>query len=73
VARNLGREGEEIRITDLSKLSAEAVDMLSVVLVGSSETRISPDGNSSPRVYTPRGYASKTGSGKVNANGGEAR
>jgi cobalt-precorrin 5A hydrolase/precorrin-3B C17-methyltransferase len=57
VARNLGRPGEEIRVTALSELNAEGVDMLSVVLVGSSETRISPDGNSAPRVYTPRGYA----------------
>lgn len=63
VARNLGREGEEVRVTELAKLDASTVDMLSVVLVGSSETRISPDGNSSPRVYTPRGYAQKMGSG----------
>ena len=63
VARNLGRSGEEIRVTALSELTAEGVDMLSVVLVGSSETRISPDGNSAPRVYTPRGYAQKNFSG----------
>jgi len=64
VARNLGREGEEVRITELAKLDTSTVDMLSVVLVGSSETRISTDGNTSPRVYTPRGYAQKSGAGE---------
>ena len=59
IARNLGRAGESIEVTTLSALDAAAVDMLSVVLVGSSATRTlaRPDGGVC--VYTPRGYAAK--------------
>ncbi len=64
VARNLGRPGEEVRVIALSELSAEGVDMLSVVLVGSSETRVSPNGSATPRVYSPRGYGQKDEVGK---------
>ena len=32
----------------------DGVDMLSIVLVGSSRTRLVP--GETPRVYTPRGY-----------------
>ncbi|MBT3352207.1 MAG: hypothetical protein HN400_13065, partial [Nitrospinaceae bacterium] len=60
-------------VTELANLDTSTVDMLSVVLVGSSETRISPDGNSSARGYTPRGYAQKAGSRKGSANARELR
>ena len=54
LARNLGRRGEEHRVVALSELAEAAVDMLTIVLVGSSRTRrIEGD---PPRVYTPRGY-----------------
>ena len=58
-ARNLGREGETVRVVELSALDIDAVDMLTLVVVGSSETRMveRPDGG--VWVYTPRGYASK--------------
>jgi cobalt-precorrin 5A hydrolase/precorrin-3B C17-methyltransferase len=54
VARNLGRAGERIVTTTLAELDEESVDMLTLVLVGSSATR-RVDGLS-PRLYTPRGY-----------------
>jgi cobalt-precorrin 5A hydrolase/precorrin-3B C17-methyltransferase len=54
IGRNLGRDGEERRIICLSELSRADVDMLTVVLVGSSQTR-RLDGDP-PRLYTPRGY-----------------
>jgi cobalt-precorrin 5A hydrolase/precorrin-3B C17-methyltransferase len=59
IARNLGREGESVTVTELAKLDIDAVDMLTLVMVGSSETRIieRPDGG--VWVYTPRGYAAK--------------
>ena len=39
VARNLGREGERVDITTLAGFDAEAVDMLTVIVVGNSQTR----------------------------------
>jgi len=59
IARNLGRAGEALRITTLAALGAAEVDMLSIVLVGSSSTRrvARPDGGE--WLYTPRGYGGK--------------
>ncbi len=54
IGRNLGRDGEERRIICLSELAGAEIDMLTVVLVGSSRTR-RIDGDP-PRLYTPRGY-----------------
>ena len=56
IARNLGRNGEKNRIVVLRDLAAAAndIDMLSLVLVGSSSTRILDC--DPPRLYTPRGY-----------------
>ncbi|WP_299437716.1 precorrin-3B C(17)-methyltransferase [uncultured Rhodospira sp.] len=54
LARNLGRTGEDVAVTTLADLDVADVDMLTTVLVGSSETR-----RYGSRVYTPRGYARK--------------
>jgi cobalt-precorrin 5A hydrolase/precorrin-3B C17-methyltransferase len=54
IGRNLGRDGEERRIICLSELAGADIDMLTVVLVGSSQTR-RIDGDPA-RLYTPRGY-----------------
>ncbi len=54
IARNLGRAGETQRILRLDELSEAAADMLSLVLVGSSRTRLLA--GDKPRLYTPRGY-----------------
>ncbi|WP_340117616.1 precorrin-3B C(17)-methyltransferase [Pelagibius sp. 7325] len=59
LARNLGREGETFTVVDLAKLTADMVDMLTVVLVGSSETRRVARSDGTAWVYTPRGYAGK--------------
>jgi cobalt-precorrin 5A hydrolase/precorrin-3B C17-methyltransferase len=62
LARNLGRDGEAVTVIDLAALTPEAVDMLTVVLVGSSETRrVARGGGGGAWVYTPRGYAAKAG------------
>ena len=63
LARNLGRDGEQVHVTTLGDLDPGAVDMLTVVLVGSSETRAVERAGGSGWVYTPRGYgdASKAG------------
>ncbi|OFX13220.1 MAG: precorrin-3B C(17)-methyltransferase [Alphaproteobacteria bacterium RIFOXYD12_FULL_60_8] len=56
LARNLGRDGETVTIIDLAELEVDQVDMLTLVLVGNSETR-----RTGRWVYTPRGYAGKHG------------
>ncbi len=58
LARNLGRTGETLAITTLAELDPAAVDMLTVVLIGNSETRAVTRGGRQ-WVYTPRGYAKK--------------
>ena len=59
IARNLGRDEEEISVVALQELETDSVDMLTVVIVGSSETRIIPGAGRPVRVYTPRGYGDK--------------
>lgn len=51
IARQLGRDNEEIRLTTLGKLNPEQIDMLTVLLIGNSSS-YSKDG----RMVTPRGY-----------------
>jgi cobalt-precorrin 5A hydrolase / precorrin-3B C17-methyltransferase len=59
LARNLGRAGESLRITTLAALDPAEADMLTLVLIGNSTTRLIP--GTPPRLYTPRGYAAKRG------------
>ncbi|UWQ14664.1 precorrin-3B C(17)-methyltransferase [Aliiroseovarius sp. M344] len=56
LASNLGRPTEQIRYRKLSELEVDEVDMLTVVLVGSSNSRLAQLGEG-PRMFTPRGYA----------------
>lgn len=58
LARNLGRDGETVRIVTLADLVVDDVDMLTLVMVGSSSTRRFQAGMRS-FIYTPRGYAAK--------------
>ena len=59
LATNLGREGEKVRIVPLGELSVDDVDMLTVVIVGSSDSRVVTTGDGKSWVYTPRGYSGK--------------
>jgi cobalt-precorrin 5A hydrolase/precorrin-3B C17-methyltransferase len=59
LARNVGRDGETVVLSTLGAMAFETVDMLTLVLVGSSTTRVLPA--TPPRLYTPRGYSSKRG------------
>ncbi|MDF1855202.1 precorrin-3B C(17)-methyltransferase [Pseudooceanicola sp.] len=56
LASNLGRADEALRYRRLEDLQVDEVDMLTVVLVGSSNSRLAALGEG-PRMYTPRGYA----------------
>ena len=66
LARNLGRAEEAVSVIELEALTAEQADMLTVVLVGSSRTRLIQRGTHR-FVYTPRGYAAKRASGAKDA------
>lgn len=55
LARNMGREGQTIRHRTLATLKVSEVDMLTLVLVGSRQSRQVQLGGVR-RVYTPRGY-----------------
>ena len=49
--KNIGREGQEFRITTLEMLGEEPVDMFTTVFIGSKTTRVIGG-----RMVTPRGY-----------------
>ncbi len=64
IARNLGRPGSRLRIGRLDELMAGKADMMTIVLVGNSESRAFRTGDLAAgdcgwRVYTPRGYGSQ--------------
>ena len=58
LARNLGRDGEDVRTIRLDELDPDKADMLTVILVGNRATRAIAAGVNR-WVYTPRGYARK--------------
>lgn len=64
LARNLGRDGETVRVVHLGDLQPDMADMLTVVLIGSSQTRAIEKGGRA-WVYTPRGYAAKMAPAKT--------
>ena len=51
IVKNIGREGECMKILSLKELSETYVDMFTTVFVGNEETRIIGD-----KMVTPRGY-----------------
>jgi precorrin-2 C20-methyltransferase / precorrin-3B C17-methyltransferase len=55
VARAVGAPEESVTITTLAELDPGAVDMRTLLLVGSSTTRV-VNGSGPARVYTPRRY-----------------
>jgi len=66
LARNLGRDDERIEVIELGELTPDDADMLTLVLVGSSETRLIERGENL-WAYTPRGYGSKMAVGTEGA------
>jgi cobalt-precorrin 5A hydrolase/precorrin-3B C17-methyltransferase len=62
VASCLGRENEKVCVVSLAEFDANTVDMMTVVLVGSSESRSFVDGEGRTLAYTPRGYRCGTSS-----------
>jgi cobalt-precorrin 5A hydrolase / precorrin-3B C17-methyltransferase len=56
LARNVGRPQQNIEIITLDRLTSTLADMRTVILIGSSQTRLIPRQNDRPWVYTPRSY-----------------
>ena len=56
LARNLGRSGQAVRVITLGELAPESADMRTVILIGSSQTRLIPRADGHNWVYTPRSY-----------------
>jgi precorrin-3B C17-methyltransferase len=65
IVRNAMRDGQEVIVGSASELDLSCVDMLSIVLVGNSQTRLTGG-----RMITPRGYMSKYGTTEVYRKGG---
>lgn len=60
LAKAVGRPDEEITITSLAAVDPAAVDMRTLVLVGSSRSRLLPrEGGRRPWLYTPRSYGAE--------------
>ncbi len=70
LARNLGRDGETVDVIPLSELQPKHADMLTLVLVGSTSTRLIRQGPR-PKVYTPRGYGDRVGPTEKQAQSGK--
>jgi precorrin-2 C20-methyltransferase/precorrin-3B C17-methyltransferase len=57
VARAVGSDAETVTVTTLGALDLDLVDMRTLLIVGSSTTRVlRPCNGGAPRVYTPRRY-----------------
>ncbi len=56
LARNVGREGESVRVMTLGELDPAVVDMRTMIVVGSSRTRVFARSDGRVWMYTPRVY-----------------
>jgi precorrin-2 C20-methyltransferase/precorrin-3B C17-methyltransferase len=56
VARAVGGEDESVLVTTLGELALDTVDMRTLLIVGSSTTRVIARDGAMSRVYTPRHY-----------------
>jgi len=68
LARNIGRVGETFEVIRLDELAPERADMLTLVLVGNSQSRVIERGVNR-WLYTPRGYAAKMPDAPARATG----
>ena len=56
IARSIGREGQKVTVTSLQDLDQSSINMMTLLIVGSTATRAVGG-----HVYTPRGYGRKGG------------
>lgn len=72
LGRSLGRPDESVTFRTLESLAVDEVDMMTVVLVGSSHSRLLATGDGA-RMYTPRGYGVLPPSPPLPHEGGGSR
>ena len=56
VGRDVGGPEESVRVTTLGELDPATIDMRCLLIVGSSQTRVSIRGDGTTQMYTPRHY-----------------
>ena len=61
IASSLGRPAEKVELTTLWALDPGTIDMLTIVLIGSTTTRTLKRGDGRTLAFTPRGYDKKAG------------
>lgn len=59
VASNLGRAEERVKVVRLEDFDPEEIDMMTIVVIGSTTSKALPRGDGRTVAYTPRGYESK--------------
>jgi precorrin-3B C17-methyltransferase len=60
VGTSIAREGESVSVTTLADVDTDAVDMRTMVVVGSTTTRTFEDARGRTWVYTPRSYPAES-------------
>lgn len=56
LAKNVGRDGEKTQLTTLKDLDTTLIDMRTMLIIGSSKTKVIEGPNQSQLLYTPRSY-----------------
>ena len=56
LAKNVGRKGEQTHYTSLGELDTDLIDMRTMIIIGSSKTKIIKGPNQTQLLYTPRDY-----------------
>jgi cobalt-precorrin 5A hydrolase/precorrin-3B C17-methyltransferase len=59
IASNLGRMDEKVKVTRFADFVPTEIDMLTLVMVGASQSKSFMRGDGALYAYTPRGYANK--------------
>ncbi|RXF73989.1 precorrin-3B C(17)-methyltransferase [Hansschlegelia zhihuaiae] len=60
LARNVGRKGESVTLTTLGEIDPAVVDMRTLIIVGSSRSRVFARADGRQWMYTPRVYELET-------------
>jgi len=61
IARSLCRSDESVKVTTLAEFDPAEVDMMTIVLFGSTQSQAFARGDGDIAAFTPRGYAKKAG------------
>jgi len=56
LAKNIGRDGEQTHFTTLKELDTDMIDMRTMLIIGSSKTKVIKGPNQTKLLYTPRDY-----------------